>query len=76
MICQANTLNLSKLQTPSLHDMTQESEIINTKQPVLLKSQASELEGFTQIANTLMARDYKGFGNEAMNGVIECTTLQ
>lgn len=24
------------------------------------------------VANTLMARDYKGFGNQAMNGVIEC----
>jgi hypothetical protein len=23
------------------------------------------------IANTLLARDYKGFGNQAMNGVIE-----
>ena len=43
---------------------------------MLLKSQASELEGFTQIANTLMARDYKGFGNEAMNGVIECRQMK
>jgi hypothetical protein len=24
------------------------------------------------VAKTLMARDYKGFGNQAMNGVIEC----
>lgn len=24
------------------------------------------------VSNTLMARDYKGFGNQAMNGVIEC----
>ena len=23
------------------------------------------------VAKTLMARDYKGFGNQAMNGVIE-----
>ena len=71
-----NTQNSLKSQTQSLHDMTQESKTISTKQPVLLKSQASELEGFTQIANTLMARDYKGFGNETMNGVIECQILQ
>ena len=38
---------------------------------VLLKSQASEFERFTDVANTLMARDYKGFGNQGMNGVIE-----
>lgn len=31
-----------------------------------------------EIARTLAARDYKGFGtgNETMNGVIECTTLR
>jgi len=29
------------------------------------------MERFTDIANTLMARDYKGFGNQAMNGVVE-----
>lgn len=40
--------------------------------PVLLKSQGSELEKFIDCANTLMARDYKGFGNQGMNGVIEC----
>ena len=62
--------------TQSKQDMIRDSSTISTITPVLLKSQASELEGFTQIANTLMARDYKGFGNEAMNGVIECTTLQ
>ena len=70
-----NTQNLLKSQTQFQLDMMQESRNISTKQPVLLKSQASELEGFTQIANTLMARDYKGFGNETMNGVIECNLL-
>ena len=38
---------------------------------VLLKNQGTEFERFTTIANTLMARDYKGFGNQGMNGVIE-----
>lgn len=41
------------------------------KEPMLLKSQGSELERKTDIACTLMARDYKGFGNQEMNGVIE-----
>ena len=38
---------------------------------MLLKSQGTEIERFTDVAATLMARDYKGFGNQGMNGVIE-----
>ena len=38
---------------------------------VLLKNQASELVKFSDVSCTLMARDYKGFGNQEMNGVIE-----
>lgn len=49
----------------------QESVISKQTEPVLLKEQGSELEKFTDIASTLMARDYKGFGNQGMNGVIE-----
>ena len=60
-----------KLQTASRQDMTQESAISKQMEPVLLKSQGSEFSKFTDIANTLMARDYKGFGNQSMNGVIE-----
>ena len=41
------------------------------KKTVLLKEQGTELDRFTNISNTLMARDYKGFGNQSMNGVIE-----
>lgn len=51
--------------------MTQESATLKQMEAVLLKSQGTELEKFTDIANTLMARDYKGFGNQGMNGVIE-----
>ncbi len=47
------------------------SETIGQKEAVLLKSQGTELERFTDTAATLMARDYKGFGNQATNGVIE-----
>ena len=38
---------------------------------MLLKNQGAELEKKTDIAAALMARDYKGFGNQATNGVIE-----
>ena len=51
--------------------MTKESQLGEQKEAVLLKEQGSELEKFTDIASTLMARDYKGFGNQATNGVIE-----
>ena len=52
-------------------DTMQESVISKQTEPVLLKEQGRELEKFTDIASTLMARDYKGFGNQGMNGVIE-----
>jgi hypothetical protein len=38
---------------------------------VLLSAQGKRFEKRTDIATTLMARDYKGFGNQASNGVIE-----
>lgn len=51
--------------------MTRELAISKQTETVLLKNQCSEIERFTDISATLMARDYKGFGNQAMNGVIE-----
>jgi hypothetical protein len=41
------------------------------KQGAILSDCASKINAFTNIANTILARDYKGFGNQAMNGVIE-----
>ena len=38
---------------------------------VLLSEKGTRLERKTDIASTLMARDYKGFGNQAMTGVAE-----
>ena len=38
----------------------------------LVSKQCSQLDKTTDVANTLLARDYKGFGNQAMNGIIEC----
>lgn len=37
----------------------------------LFSNQCAALDKETDIANTLLARDYKGFGNQGMNGVIE-----
>jgi DNA (cytosine-5)-methyltransferase 1 len=37
----------------------------------IISEQGRKLEKHIDIANTLMARDYKGFGNQGMNGVIE-----
>ena len=45
--------------------------MFKVQEAVLLKSQGTKIEKFTNIANTIMARDYKGFGNQSMNGVIE-----
>jgi hypothetical protein len=38
---------------------------------VLLKDKGATLDKQIDIAITLMAMDYKGFGNQSMNGVIE-----
>lgn len=66
----ANQLK-EKSQTVSRQDMTQESATCGRTETVLLKEQATEIDRKIDIATTLMARDYKGFGNQSMNGVIE-----
>ncbi len=38
--------------------------------PGLFSKQCSVFDRETEVANTLLARDYKGFGNQSMNGVI------
>lgn len=62
-----------KLQTASRQDITQESAICGQMETVLLKQQGTDIDRKTDIATTLMARDYKGFGTgfDTMNGVIE-----
>lgn len=32
----------------------------------------SQFDGYSDVALTLLARDYKGFGNQQMTGVVEC----
>lgn len=43
----------------------------NEASGINLKDQATTFDGLTDVAHTLMARDYKGFGNQSMTGVIE-----
>ena len=43
----------------------------NEASGINLKYQATTFDGLTDVAHTLMARDYKGFGNQSMTGVIE-----
>ena len=40
------------------------------QQGATLSNCASKINSFTDIAHTILARDYKGFGNQEMNGVI------
>jgi hypothetical protein len=58
-------------QTVLKQDTMQELATSKQMEAVLLKNQGLEFEKITDVSNTLMARDYKGFGNQAMNGVIE-----
>lgn len=44
---------------------------INDTATALVGKQATEFKKLTDVSNTLMARDYKGFGNQEMNCVIE-----
>ena len=68
---QSVSQSKEKLQTVSRQDMTQEYQTCGQTETVLLKNQCNDFERNTDIATTLMARDYKGFGNQSMNGVIE-----
>lgn len=43
----------------------------NTNLTCLLKNKGTEISRLTENANTLMARDYKGFENQEMNAVIQ-----
>ena len=57
-------------QTVSRRDMMPESRISGKTVPVLLSCKGTKFEKFVEFCSTLMARDFKGFGNQAMTGVI------
>ena len=71
MTCVSSPLERLKLQTVSKQDMTQELATCKQTEAVLLSEQGRRFDKKTDIATCLMARDYKGFGNQEMNGVIE-----
>lgn len=48
----------------------QESPTLSKMVPVLLSKQATKFEKTVDICNTLMARDWKSFGNQPMCGVV------
>ena len=68
---QSISHNREKLQTVSKQDTTVEYQTCGQTETLLLSNQATQIEKQIDIATTLMARDYKGFGNQSMNGVIE-----
>ena len=67
----SSPLEKSESQTVSRQDTTQESATYRQTEAVLLSNQGTKFEKITEVANCLMARDYKGFGNQVGNGVIE-----
>ena len=42
-----------------------------SKQGIVLTNQATQFKRITDVAGTIMARDWKGFGNQEMVGVLE-----
>lgn len=48
----------------------------NEASGINLKDQATTFDSLTDVAHTLMARDYKGFGNQSMTGVIEPSIIK
>ena len=75
LICVSSGREKSQSQTQSLQDTTQESKTYSQQSAVLLKGMVSEnfepSAEFTDVACTIMARDWKGLSNYGTNGVIE-----
>ena len=69
--CQSTSRKSSTEQIVSQQDMTAASVQSKSIEPALLSQKAGKLEKFIDIASTLLARDYKGFENQATTGVIE-----
>lgn len=63
------TVNVERLAT-QLGVVGEEVQTVATV-GILLSKQGKQIEKAVDVANTLMARDYKGFGNQTMNGVLE-----
>ena len=48
-----------------------QDKLENSVQTIKVSNQATVVDGLTDEAGTLMARDWKGFGNQAMTAVVE-----
>ena len=46
-------------------------DLVCVRQGVTLSKGATKIDSLTSIANTLLARDFKSFGNQSMNAVVE-----
>ena len=68
---QSVSLDHEKSQTASQQDTIAEFQTNNKQETLWLSNQATKVEKIADVATTLMARDYKGFGNQTANGVIE-----
>ena len=75
LTCVSSSRGKSRLRTQYSQGTTRESKTYSRQSAALLSRQGSKFERFTDIATCLMARDYKGFGNQATNGVIETIDL-
>lgn len=73
---QSIILNQSKEQIALVQDNTEVSATEKRKAPGLLSHYASVLNKLLDVASTLEARDYKGFGRQGMTGVIEYKSIK
>jgi hypothetical protein len=71
LICPSTNQGESMSQTVSQPELTEVSATTDRKVAVSLKMYGTELSSVRNTACTLMARDYKGFGKQVTNGVIE-----
>ena len=71
LILQSIPLKQEILQTASALESIAEYQICEVQTPVLLSEKGTSFEKFTDVATCLIARDYKGLGNQTGNGVIE-----
>ena len=68
---QSTSHNQEKSQTASQQDTIAEFQTNSKQETLWLSNQATKVEKIADVAVTLMSRDYKGFGNQTANGVIE-----
>lgn len=68
-------LNLSRLMGGEYSELTphekRNSPVRQLHTGIIVSEKGRKLGKCTDTASTLMARDYKGFGNQEMTGVIE-----